>query len=211
LIALAGAHASEAVLASPASDPARFPGRCPWVRRTVQVSTRKHSLWRVPRSPATLCDRHVSSPPAFDGSPNQGVPPQRHDYATASALPADPVPPAEHHRPQVEERSGRAYGAAGPRFCPLGQNFAESPQLRLALAMLDASASALQAKWGHGVGRHARQMRGEIVSTCKELPVRSKSSRVQTDMYRRLYPVRRDFPFQREHILVLCERYIEIY
>jgi len=51
----------------------------------------------------------------------------------------------------------------------LGQNFAESPQLRLALAMLDALASALQAKWGHGVGRQARQMRGEIVSTCKDL------------------------------------------
>ena len=36
----------------------------------------------------------------------------------------------------VEEHSGRAYGADDPRFCPLGQNFAEGPQLRLALAML---------------------------------------------------------------------------
>jgi hypothetical protein len=80
-----------------------------------------------------------------------------------------PCPRPSTGDPKVEERSGRAKGADVPRFCPLGQNYAESPQLRLALAMLDASASALQAKWGHGVGRHARQMRGEIVSTCKDL------------------------------------------
>ena len=94
---------------------------------------------------------------------------------------------------KVEERSGRAIGADGPRFCRLRQNFAEGPQLRLALAMLDAQASALQAKWGHGVGRHARQMRGEIVSTCKNLRVRSRSLRVQTGLYRSLYPLAATF------------------
>ena len=70
---------------------------------------------------------------------------------------------------------------------------AKGPQLRLALAMLDAQASALQAKWGHGVGRHARQMRGEIVSTCKNLRVRSRSLRVQTGLYPPLYPIAATF------------------
>ena len=82
---------------------------------------------------------------------------------------------------------------------PLGK-IAEGPQLRLALAMLDAQASALQAEWGHGVGRHARQMRGEIVSTCKKLRVRSRSLRVQTGLYRSLYPIAATFLFHlRKH------------
>jgi hypothetical protein len=38
-------------------------------------------------------------------------------------------------------------------------------------------AQCLQAEWRHGVGRHARQMRGERVRTCKDLLVRSKPVR----------------------------------
>jgi hypothetical protein len=150
-------------------------------------------MWiALPAINFVLCREHY--PPLLSAAQSKERAPAR-DYATASALPADPVPPAEHRRPQVEERSGRAYGADAPRFCPLGQNFAEGPQLRLALAMQDAQASALQAKWGHGVGRIARQKRGEIMRTCKYLRVRSRSLRVQTGLYRRLYPVAATFLF----------------
>src|ERR1035437_2604518 len=86
------------------------------------------------------------------------------DYATASALPADSVPPGI-----------RTVACDG---------YAEGAQLRLALAREDAQASAWQAKWGHGVGRTARQKRGEIMRTCKDLRVRSRSLGGQTGLYR---------------------------
>jgi hypothetical protein len=108
-------------------------------------------------------------PPAFVGSPKQGARP--------SARLCDGVGSA-----------GRPRAPSLPEPSPLGDGYKERPRLRLALAMLDASASALQAKWGHGVGRQARQMRGEIVSTCKELRVRSKPTTVQTRLYPCLYP-----------------------
>ena len=48
--------------------------------------------------------------------------------------------------------------------------------------MLAALAAALQAKWGHGVGRKARQMRGEMVSTGKDLRVRRADERADTSL-----------------------------
>jgi hypothetical protein len=117
----------------------------------------------------TLIPR-VNYPPAFVGSPKQGARP--------SARLCDGVGCAARPRaPSLQEPS------------PLGDGYKESPRLRLALAMLDAPASALQAKWGHGVGRQARQMRGEIVSTCKDLRVRSKSAGAYTGICHRLCPV----------------------
>jgi hypothetical protein len=60
-------------------------------------------------------------------------------------------------------------------------------------------ASAVQAEWGHGVGRHARQMRGEIVSTGKTLRVRRRARRVQTKMYPLMYQTIAPFlSFQRK-------------
>ena len=151
----------------------------------------------------------MTSPPHLSAAQSKERAPAR-DYATASALPADPVRPAEHRRPKVEERSGRAFGADVPRFCPLGQNFAEGPQLRLALAMLDALASALQAEWGHGVGRHARQMRGEIVSTCKDLRVRSRSLRGTDGIVPLIVPCRGDLPFSfKKNTRCVCEFILE--
>ena len=125
------------------------------------------------------------TPPAFVGSPKQGARP--------SARLCDGVGSAGRPRaPSLLEPP------------PLGGGYKERPRLRLALAMLDAPAAALQAKWGHGVGRQARQMRGEIVSTCKDLRVRSKTPTVQTRLYPCLYPRFGDFPFLlRENTRVL--------
>lgn len=53
--------------------------------------------------------------------------------------------------------------------------------------LLHLQQSAGAAKWGHGVGRHARQNAGEKVSTCKNLRVRSKPATVQTGLYPRSY------------------------
>jgi hypothetical protein len=50
---------------------------------------------------------HSCSLPPFCRSPKQGAEPQRGDYATASAQPADPVPPARAPQASAEERSGR--------------------------------------------------------------------------------------------------------
>ena len=55
------------------------------------------------------------------------------DYATASALPADPVPPAEHRKPNGRGAQRTRYARTSRGFA-LAQNFAEGPQLRLALA-----------------------------------------------------------------------------
>lgn len=84
------------------------------------------------------------------------------------ALPPDPVPPA---------RSAGAEGE-GKRRATSSAKFRQTQ---------GAEASRLQAEWWHGVGRHDRQLRGEIVSTCKNLRVRSRSLRVQTGMYPSLY------------------------
>jgi hypothetical protein len=83
-----------------------------------------------------------------------GHPPQR--VRESAATPPDPVRPAEHRRPQGEERSGRDHGRGSrTRFCPLGQNFAEGPQLRLALALLDAQGVSSAG----GVGARGRAAR----------------------------------------------------
>ena len=84
--------------------------------------------------------------------------------------PADPGPPAR----SPEQSEGRRRVAS----------FAEDGMVRFPKAYRPED---LHSKWRHGVGRHARQMRGEIVSTCKELRVRSKSRRVQTGQYPCLY------------------------
>ena len=53
-------------------------------------------------------------------------------------------------------------------------------------------------------------MRGEIVRTCKTLRVRSRLLRVQTGLYRSLYPVAATFlfPFKKTHGAV-CEYVLE--
>ena len=141
----------------------------------------------------------LQPPPAFVGSPKQGA---RPSARLCDGVGSAGRPRAPGRAPETQGRGAQRtrQGADDPRFCPLGQNFAEGPQLRLALAMLDAQASALQAKWGHGVGRHDRQMRGEIVSTCKDLRVRSRSLGVQTGLYRVIVPCRGDLLFHlRKH------------
>ena len=70
---------------------------------------------------------------------------------------------------------------------------------------MHAKALHSKAEWGHGVGRHARQMRGEIVSTCKKLRVRSKSRRVQTGQYPCLYQKFAAFLSLKENTLAVCE------
>ena len=53
-----------------------------------------------------------------------------------------------------------------------------------------------------GTIRHARQMRGEIVRTRKNLRVRSRSLGVQTGLYRSLYPIAATFLFHlRKHMV----------
>src|SRR6185437_16611927 len=52
------------------------------------------------------CAPRVLPPPAFVGSPKQRAAAPR--LCDGVGLPADPVRPAEHRRPAVEERSGRA-------------------------------------------------------------------------------------------------------
>jgi len=140
--------------------------------RHIPISTRpceyRGALATLPGSGSlSTC----ANPPHLSAAQSKERAPAR-DYATASALAGRP-------RATSPKRRSRKAEAA------------EGPQLRHALAMLDAQASALQAKWGHGVGRHARQMRGEIVRTQKNLRVRSRSLRVQTGLYRSLYPWQR--------------------
>ena len=130
-------------------------------------------------------------PPAFVGSPKQG----------ASALAArlcDGVGP----------RAARPR-AANPSTEPLrgeGTGLRPAPSLATASGGPPAPPSfgkrqmpqhlcRLQAEWRHGVGRHARQMRGDILRTCNNLRVRSRSQRVQTGMYRCLYRFAATFPF----------------
>jgi len=122
----------------------------------------------------------ANPPPHLSAAQSKECAPAR-DYATASALPADPVTPA------------RSAEAARRRH-------AEATSSALFSQTQDAQASRLQAEWWHGVGRHARQMRGEIVRTRKNLRVRSRSLRVQTGLYRSLYPIAATFLFRlREH------------
>jgi hypothetical protein len=131
--------------------------------------------------PHLSADRTPNGAPAPEGNPLQRVCGRRRSRPTPCAQPS-----TTDHR---SRSAADAPTARTPRgFARQGQNFAEGPQLRLALALLDAQASAVQAEWGHGVGRHARQMRGEIVSTCKKLRVRSRSRGVQSKMYRLMYP-----------------------
>ena len=111
-----------------------------------------------------------------------------------------PTPCAQPSTAAQARSAAFAPRRGGRRFCPPRQNRG-GPPAPPALANA-RSASRLQAEWGHGVGRHARQMRGEIVSTCKELRVRSKSAG-----YKRICTV--DVPrsqrlsfFQREHTRV---------
>ena len=124
-------------------------------------------------------------PPAFVGSPKQ--------RARPSARLCDGVgsagrPRAPSRAPQQPARSAAdAPLARTAAVLPPSAKHAESPQLRLALANARQALHS-KAEWGHGVGRHARQMRGEIVSTCKELRVRSRSPRVQTGLYRSIVP-----------------------
>ena len=72
-----------------------------------------------------LCREHY--PPLLSAAQSKERAPAR-DYATASALPADPVPPGI-----------RTVACDG---------YAEGPQLRLALAMLDASSVSIAGEVG---------------------------------------------------------------
>jgi len=134
-----------------------------------------------------------SPPPRICRQPKaRSVRPWRRDYATASARgPADPVPPTRAPSPL----GGESTGLSAPRRRL--RRLAEGRQLRLALANAKCPSICVVCRrsGGTGVGRHARQMRGDIMRTCKNLRVRRRSPRVQTGMYHRLYPWRPSFPF----------------
>jgi hypothetical protein len=138
------------------------------------------------------------TPPAFVGSPKQ--------RARFSARLCDgvgscrPTPCAQPSTTASgEERSGRANGADAERGFALWAKLRGGPPAPPSFANVRQALHS-KAEWGHGVGRHARQMRGEIVSTCKELRVRSRSLRVQTGLYRSLYPSwRPSFSLKKTH------------
>ncbi len=166
--------------------------------------TRGHSPCEYRGAPATLCDRHpeLPPPPAFVGSPKQGAPPQRHDYATA--LPPDPVRPAEHRRPRRGAQRTRP-GADAARFCPPPRaKLRGEPPAPPSFGKRTLKRCVCRRSGGTGSGGTPDKCGGKIVSTCKELRVRSKSRRGTEGMYRRVVPDRGDFPFQREHTTELC-------
>jgi hypothetical protein len=143
-------------------------------------------------APATVRENRVHSveplslPPAFVGSPKQGARP--------SARLCDGVGSAG--RPRAPGRAPQTSSRGAQRTRQRRGRPAVLPRAKLrggppASPSFSNAASALQAKWGHGVGRHDRQMRGEIVRTRKTLRVRSRSLRVQTGLYRLLYRSRR--------------------
>jgi hypothetical protein len=140
----------------------------------------------------------VSTPPAFVGSPKQGARPgARLCDGVGSA--ARPRAPGRAPETLVEERSGRACGADVPRFCPLGQNFAESPQLRLALAMLDAGVSIAGEVGARG--RAARPTNaGGNCENLQELAGSEEVAKGTNGIVPVIVPDRGDLPFLlREH------------
>jgi hypothetical protein len=130
------------------------------------------SLGRVPRSEATHPWLRVLSSPAFVGD---GRAPER---AVGTGF-----------------RAGRPRATSQPLSAPLATDTREAPALPFAN---QAFGYDLQAKWWHGVGRRARQKRGDIVRTSKDLRVRSRSLGVQTDKYRCLYHQSRRLSFSFE-------------
>lgn len=152
----------------------------------AQAALRKHWCWFPPQArtcedvfslslpPAFVGDRAPQAPPGAGGQP-EPVPdmfdspePVVRTIATCSLprrgcevvrrKPADPMPTAEHERPEGRASAGR--------------------QRAVAVAMSHAPAWRYRtARDGIGSGGNARRTRGETVSTCKELRVRSKPSK----------------------------------
>ena len=106
--------------------------------------------------------------------------------------PADPVPPASPLRSLWRRMKRRPPASPPEQIKPPGYD--------------------LQAKWWHGVGRRARQKRGDIVRTRKDLRVRCRSQGVQTDKYRCLYRRRPSFSFKENtQELTVCRGLVRVY
>ena len=139
-----------------------------WIAPRVDKIVRTRH-WRVPRSDSDQSCVQEKNTPRFVGSPKQGAARQRGDYATASALPADPVAPGPEHEASRRSAKGRQF-----RIC-------------------FASGMATRGR------ADSPTKRGDIVSTRKDYRVRSKSAGVQTGMYPCLSPKNRPtflFPFK---------------
>ena len=94
--------------------------------------TSEHSPRRVPGSVSDPAEFSLRYPPHLSAAQSKERAPAR-DYATASALPADPVRPAEHRSNRRGAQRTRPQSRTANAVLACGQNYAESPQLRLAL------------------------------------------------------------------------------
>ena len=148
-----------------------------------QIRTRLCECRGAPATkPKSTC---AALPPRICRQPKaRSVRPRRRDYATASARgPADPVPSTRAPKPP----GGREHRAACPAPSLATASGGPPAPPSFGKRQMPQHLCRLQAEWRHGVGRHARQMRGDIMRTCKNLRVRRRSQRVQTGMYRCLY------------------------
>jgi hypothetical protein len=142
-------------------------------------------------APATLIEPYASPPRICRQTATNGAP------APEGTRPSGCAVGGVAGRPRAPSRAPQTTGRGAqrtrlrrgrPRFCPPRAKLRGGPPAPPSFGKRTPRASRLQAEWGHGVGRHARQMRGEIVSTCKKLRVRSRSRGVQSKMYRLMYP-----------------------
>jgi len=177
---------------------------------SAEKSTRDFASTWEPRDPTRLGRVILRSaralPPricrqtAHRSAPQRGRAPAPAGVRSA-AEPPDPVRPAEHR--STARSAAAAPAARTPRSFAPRAKLCGGPPAPPSFGECTPWALHSQAEWGHGVGRHARQMRGEIVSTCKTLQVRSRTRRVQTKMYPLMYPKNRGLPFiQRKYTRV---------
>ena len=147
-----------------------------------------------------LCSDLSYYPPHLSAAQSKERAPAR-DYATASALAGRPRAPSRAPQQPARSAADAPSARTSNAVLRLWAKLRGEPPAPPSFGNATLKALHSQAEWGHGVGRHARQMRGEIVSTCKELRVRSRSLRVQTGLYRSLYPIDGDlpFPFKKTH------------
>src|SRR5258708_73844 len=129
----------------------------------VDTPTCEHSPCEYRGASATLCDRHLSHPPHLSAAQSKECRPSGTTMRRRRLCRPTPCP-----RPSTADSRSRSAADAPPArpargFAlraklrgepPASPSFGKSQTLQ---RLMD-----LQAKWGHGVGRHARQMRGKL-------------------------------------------------